>query len=111
MYGDLCPKLWTPQPNWLDIFVNGDLCPKLWTHQPNWLDIFKCGDLCPKLWTPLLDRCDVLVHYDFRLKWRIPLPYWHNVFTFRDRSKVVDLPDYVLVACLFFLFCNSHLYK
>ena len=30
------------------------------------------------------------------------MAYWHNVFTFRDRSKVVDLPDYVLVACLFF---------
>ena len=26
----------------------------------------------------------------------------HNAFTFRDRSKVVDLTDYVLVACLFF---------
>ena len=60
MYGDLCPKLWTPQPNWLDIFVYGDLCPKLWTPQPNWLDIFVYGDLCPKLWTPQpnwLDLC------------------------------------------------------
>ena len=67
-YGDSCPKLWTPQPNWRDIFVYGDLCRKLWTPQPNWLDIFVCGDLCPNLWTPLLDGCDVLVHGDFRLK-------------------------------------------
>ena len=51
---------------------------------------------CPKFWTPLLDWRDVLVHDDFRLK------TMDDVFTFRDGSKVVDLPDYVLVACLFF---------
>ena len=98
---DLCPKLWTPQLNWLDIFVYRDLCPKLWTPQPNWLDILMYGDLCPKLWTPLLDWRDVLVQDDFRLKKRVPQPNWHNVFTFRDRSKVVDLPAYALVVCLF----------
>ena len=29
MYGDLCPKLWTPQPNWRDMFVPGDFRPSL----------------------------------------------------------------------------------
>ena len=42
VYGDLCPKLWTPQPNWLDVFMYGDLAPKLLTPQPNWLNIFMC---------------------------------------------------------------------
>ena len=98
---DLCPKLWTPQLNWLDIFVYGELCPKLWMPQPNWLDIFVYGDLCPKLWSPLLDWRDVFVHDDFLLKWPIPQSNWHNAFTFRDRSKVVDLPGDVLVICLF----------
>ena len=59
------------------------------------------GDLCPKLWTPLLEWRGVLVHDDF-LKERIPQPKWHNEFTFSDRSKVVNFPDYLLVACLFF---------
>ena len=49
-----CPKLWTPQPNWLDIFVYRELCPKLWRPQPNWLDIFVYRNLCPKLWTSCL---------------------------------------------------------
>ena len=101
MYGDLCSKLWTPQPNWLDIFVYGDLCPKLWTALPNWLDIFVYGDSHPKWWTPLRDWRVVVVHDDFRLKQRILQPKWHNGFTFRDRSKVVDPPGYVLVASLF----------
>ena len=101
VYGDSSPKLWTPKLKWLDIFVYGVLCPKFWTPQPNWPDIFVYGVLCPKLWTPLPNWRDVFVHDDFRLKYRISQPKWHNAFTYRDGSKVVDPPDYVLVACLF----------
>ena len=60
-YEDLCPKLWTPQPNWRDIFVYRGLCPKLRTPQPNWLDIFMYGDLCPKLWTPQPNWLDIFM--------------------------------------------------
>ena len=60
-YGDLCPKYWTPQPNWPHILVYGDLCPKLWTPQPNWLDIFMYGDSCPTLWTPQPNWLDIFV--------------------------------------------------
>ena len=48
-YGDLCPKLWTLQPNLRDISVYGNLCPKLWTPQPNWLDIFMYRDIMSKV--------------------------------------------------------------
>ena len=70
MYGDLCPKLWTPQPNWLNIFMYGDLCPKLWTPQPNWRDIFVYGDLCPKLWQPSLTGLIYLCTGIYVVEWR-----------------------------------------
>ena len=43
MYGVLCQKWWTPQPNWPDMFMYGVLCPKWWTLQPNWREMFMYG--------------------------------------------------------------------
>ena len=70
---DLCPKVWTPQPNWrvmslyggiylficLFIYFTGICVQSCGLAQPNWLDIFVYGDLCPKLWTPQPNWFDI----------------------------------------------------
>ena len=58
VYGDFCPKLWTPQP----MFVHEDFYPKLWTLQPNRHVVFVHGDFSKVVDTPgyLLDVCKFL---------------------------------------------------
>ena len=104
-YGDLCPKFWTPQPNWPHILVYGDLCPKLWTPQPNLLDIFMYGDSCPTLWTPQPNWLEIFVFRGLYVQSRghpsltgltylrlgicvqklwTPLPNWLDIFVYGD---------------------------
>ena len=104
-YGDLCPKLWTPQPNWLDIVVYGDLCPKLWTPQPNWFDmglIYLCTGICvqrcgrPSL-TGVLCLCTGVFIYlfygDLCPKLWTPKPNWLNLFVYGDYVQSCGHPS------------------
>ena len=99
-YGDLCPKLWSPQPNWLDIFVYGDLCPKLWTPQPSWLDIYvfiylfiynnficrehrKKGAAREEL-NPNIRQPYIFVYENLCPKLWTPQPSWLDIFLYGD---------------------------